>query len=90
MTSWMVFYTIIPAPNVHLTLLTEINPVEEPNLGVFKLPHGGVGIKRGDRVAPNNPPRHDPIQKKDRPDDPFSVKFSRLRITITHNRCRAL
>ena len=24
---------------------------------VFKLPHGGVGIKRDDRVAPNNPPR---------------------------------
>ena len=76
MTSWMVFYTIIPAPNVHLTLLTEINPVEEPNLGVFKLPHGGVGIKRGDRVAPNNPPDVT-RSKKDRPDDPFSVKFFR-------------
>ena len=62
----MVFYTIIPAP-VHLTLLTEINPVEEPNLGVFKLPHGGVGIKRGDRLAPNNPPRRDPIKKNTDP-----------------------
>ena len=39
-----------------MTLLTEINLVGEPNLRVFKLPHGGVGIKRGDRVAPDNPP----------------------------------
>ena len=63
MTSWMVFYTIIPAPKCSLDTVDR-DKSREPNLRVFKLPHGGVGIKRGDRVAPNNPPRRDPIKKR--------------------------
>ena len=68
MTSWIVFIQLYPRQNVHLPLLTEINLVGEPNLGVFELPYGGVGIKptpdRPDRVAPDNPPRRDPIKKR--------------------------
>ena len=51
----MVFYSIIPAPKCSLDTVDR-DKSREPNLRVFKLPHGGVGINRGDRVAPDNPP----------------------------------
>ena len=72
-----------------MTLLTEIKLIEEPNLGVFKLPHDGVGIKRGDRVASNNPPRRDPIKKRP---TRLASNFSAAPRgdPITRNRCTAL
>ena len=69
MTAWMVFLQLYPrhyVKNVHLTLLTEVEKSRRraESRGVQILPHGDVGIKRGDQVAPDNPPRRDPIKRR--------------------------